>query len=84
MNHFLQNLKTRGVYAWGRDQPCFVNKFWIASGMGLNVIVILSGWIASIFLLYLSEYPNEMVLNSLGFYFVVELDNEAGKFISSV
>ena len=72
------NLRMRGLYSWkGMEQPCFVNKFWIALGLLLNVIVTISGWIASLFLVYLSEYPLEMVLNAVALYFVVDLDNEA-------
>merc|ERR1712176_353299 len=42
-----------------------------------NCIVILSSWFATVMVLYLTEFPTDMVLNSLALYFIVDLDDEA-------
>ena len=69
------NLRTRGLYSW-TEQPCFVSKYWIALGMLLNCVVVLTAWVSSVLILYLADNPLDMVLNSLALYFIVELDDE--------
>ena len=59
------NLRERGMYSWGVHQPGYVNTFWISAGMVLNLIVTLSAWFSSLLLLFLTEYPLDMLLNSL-------------------
>ena len=70
-------LNTQGIYSWGHNQPCFIDKGWIATGMSINLMVLVYSWLISVIVLFYSDNPLDMVLNSVAIYFIVELDDEA-------
>lgn len=65
-----------GLYSFGTQQPPFVNNAIIYFGLWVNFFASVTCWLASIWLMYVSDNVIDLVLNAVAVYFVKTIDDE--------
>eukprot|EP01084_Bolivina_argentea_P072663 131930_1 len=80
LNDQLSAISKFGMYDWAMNEsdnlPPFINRLWLGIGLSVNVFVLGMSWFTSVIIIYLSDDPIDMVLNSMAVYFIIELDDE--------
>eukprot|EP00483_Globobulimina_turgida_P009034 UN09052 len=75
LNDQLAEISRQCVYRFKRNLPPFFNKFWLSTGIFINIFVLMVSWIVSIVVIFLATNPLDMILNSIAVYFLIELDD---------
>mmetsp|Transcript_9436 Transcript_9436/g.14457 ORF Transcript_9436/g.14457 Transcript_9436/m.14457 type:complete len:394 (-) Transcript_9436:128-1309(-) len=78
----VSSLAEYGMYSWGAEikNPHFINWGWIAYGLTVNYITLISSFVISCLVVYNSETPLDMILNFVALYFIIDLDDEMVNF----
>ena len=73
----LSNIEKQGMYYKMHyvERLKWINKLWLNIGFSVNLFVAVIAVYGSFLVIFFSDNPLDMVLNSVALFFIVELDN---------
>ena len=57
LNEKLSEISEQGCYKFKRNLPPFFNKFWLSTGIFINIFVLIVSWIVSVIVIFLATSP---------------------------